>query len=115
MGIPEPPTVLRTASQLLAHVHLRRGRTYRFLDPPKVICLTDDEDLAVWLGERGASAHVSRMTKHSYETGLPEGPTSLRQWGGYRRAHDSTKLEWDFNIHTIPVSGEQTIWEAAAR
>lgn len=102
MTIPSPadaPTM--TARQLLARVRKGGGRVYR-MKMVGVFCLTDREDLALWLIKLGGKRYCPQNSD-------PSTPA-----GAYRRAPGG-KIEWDIYIHTIPVLGEKSIWEAASK
>ena len=90
-----------TAGQLLARVRRKGGRVYRMREFA-VFVLTDDEELARWMISRGGK----RFTPQNADPSTPA--------GSYRRAPGG-KLEWDIYIHAIPVLGQRTVWEAAAR
>jgi hypothetical protein len=90
-----------TAEELLAHIAGRGGRIFRMAEI-LVFCLTQDEQLAFWLLKKGGKSFLPPALV----------PADL----GPRRAYKRTSAgpwEWDIYIHTIPVRGEQTIWEAA--
>lgn len=99
MAVPSPATA-PTARQLVLTIRRRGGRIYR-MPQTLVFCITNEPALAEWLLELGGKAY------------LPAHTTPGSMVGGYKRAADGP-LEWDIYIHTIPVSGEKTIWEAAA-
>jgi hypothetical protein len=101
-AIPSPagaPTM--TARQLLNRIRRMGGRIYR-MQLVAVFVLTTDEELAVWLIKLGGKRYV------------PSSADPTTPAGAYRRAEGGA-LEWDVYIHTIPVLGETTIHEAAAR
>jgi hypothetical protein len=106
---PTPPGV-PTAVELVAYIREHDGRVLR-MQAENVICLTHNHELVGWLLEHGARQHSPRIVNHyDHDVSLGSIPA-----GGYRRAHDSEQLEWDLSIHPMAVSGEQTIWDAAAR
>jgi hypothetical protein len=82
-----------TAEDLVRRVRANGGRVYRMIDPPKVFVLTNDEKLALGLEKIGAKG--------------------LGEYMRARATHGGIK-EWDLWLNMIPVSGEQTVWEAAA-
>lgn len=98
--VPSPadaPTM--TAPELLDRIEHDGGRVLRMKQPPSVFVLTNSGDLADWLIARGATLYTVR---------------GLTQNGSYLRARDG-KQEWDLWIHPVPLLGEQTAWEAAAK
>lgn len=100
--VPSPADVpTMTARQLLARIRRAGGRVYRFR-MVGVFVLTDDEQLALWLIKLGGKRYVP----------VNSDPTTPA--GAYRRAPGG-RIEWDIYIHAIPVRGEKTIWEAAAK
>lgn len=90
-----------TAGQLLARIRRKGGRVYR-MRMVGVFCLTDDEQLALWLIKLGGK----RYTPQNADDSTPN--------GAYKRTRGG-KLEWDIYIHMIPVLGTRSIWEAASR
>lgn len=80
-----------TAKALLDRIRSRGGRVYRMTAPPNVLVLTNSEELVHGLEKLGAKVANE-----------------------YHRERGGTK-EWDLWIVGIPVEGEQSIWEAAAR
>lgn len=86
-----------TAEKLIERIKARGGRVFT-LPSRMVFCLTTDPVLRDGLAELGARYHSS-----SAGDGGP---------GGYPQARGGP-LEWDLWIHTIPVEGEQTVYEAA--
>ena len=90
-----------TARQLLARIRRQGGRVYRMREVG-VFVLTSDEQLALWLIGLGGK----RYTPVNLDPTTPA--------GSYKRARDG-RLEWDVYVHTIPVLGEKTIWEAAVK
>ena len=102
--IPSPAdTPQYTADQFLQELRHRGGRIFRMREV-FVFTLTNDPDVARWLLELGARPYKPFGTDVKLE-----GPM-----GAYTRAKGG-RAEWDMYIHTIPVRGEETIWEAAAR
>lgn len=100
--IPSPADApMMTARQLLARIRKGGGRVYRFR-MVSVCCLTDDEQLALWLIKLGGKRYVPQVSD-------PSTPA-----GSYRRAAGG-KVEWDIYIHAIPVLGDKSVWEAAAK
>jgi hypothetical protein len=98
--IPSPadaPTM--TAAELIERITADGGRVLRMKTPPSVFVLTNSAELAHWLFDRGATTFTAR---------------GLTLDGSYKRAKGGTD-EWDVWIHPIPVLGEATLWEAAAR
>jgi hypothetical protein len=99
-GVPQPylPAALTigydtSAAELVSKIRERGGRLFRMKDVEMVFVLTTDSELAHALVRMGGR----------YNGG-----------GGYTRSRDPVVVEWDVWIHQIPVSGEATIWEAAA-
>lgn len=90
-----------TARELLREIQRRGGRVYRF-HHLAVFALTNDPAVAEWLVELGARRYVP--------PGLGVGAD-----GGYWRSKDDGIREWDLYVHTIPVRGEESVWEAAGR
>lgn len=87
-----------TAEKLVERIHARGGRVF-CLPSRMVFVLTTDEVLRDGLMELGGRFH---------STATGGGP------GGYKRGRQKgDKIEWDIWIHTIPVEGETTIYEAA--
>lgn len=82
-----------TARELLGRIEEHDGRVYRLRRSPGVFVLTTNEKLVSGLLKIGGSRHASCPVE------------------GYRRGE---KREWDIWITSIPVAGEETIWEAAA-
>lgn len=90
--IPSPADVpTMTARELVGRIEDQGGRVLRMKVPPSVFVLTDSEALAAWLADRSA--------------------TSFRS---YNRSRGGTH-EYDVWIHPIPVLGDETVWEVAAR
>lgn len=101
--IPSPadmPTM--TARQLLAKIRRGGGRVFRMREVG-VFVLTTDQALALWLINLGGK----RYTPINADPSTPA--------GSYKRDSITGRLEWDIYIHIIPVLGEKTIWEAAAK
>jgi hypothetical protein len=100
--VPAPAdTPEHTADELLDEVERRGGRVFRMGEPAAVFCLTLDESLALWLMRLGGKSFV---------------PPGMPPQTGPNRAYKRTRhgpWEWDIYIHTIPVAGEKSIWEAA--
>lgn len=95
---------LLSAARFLREVHRQGGRVYR-MPEIYVFCITSNPDLAAWLIKLGATPYQPRGTVRSIHM-LP--------LGAYERARGGT-VEWDLYIHDLPVSGEETIHEAAGR
>lgn len=96
--VPEP---LMSAKSLLARIERAGGRVYR-MPEVAVFVLTSDRELAHWLVKMGGKPYVS------------QGADPADEAGSYLRARRGPR-EWDIYIHTIPVSGSLSIWEAAGR
>jgi hypothetical protein len=86
-----------TAEALIERIKARGGRIF-CMETRMVFVLTTDKELRDGLIKLGGRFHSTNAGG-----GL----------GGYKRSRDSDKLEWDIWIHTIPVEGETTIYEAA--
>jgi len=100
--IPSPADApAMTARQLLGRIRKAHGRVFR-MRMASVFVLTSDEQLALWLIKLGGKRY----------TPINADPTTPA--GSYRRAPDGG-IEWDIYIHMIPVIGDTTIWEAAAK
>jgi hypothetical protein len=96
--VPSPadaPTM--TAAELVERITEQGGRVLRMKQPPSVFVLTDSEQLAAWLFDRGGTTFTAR---------------GLKLDGSYKRARDGGD-EWDIWIHPIPVLGDKTAWEIA--
>jgi hypothetical protein len=93
-----------TAEEFIRQLRARGARVYR-MRVHGVFCLTNDPETAAWLHQLGAVPYLPRNAERT----VGEGPL-----GSYRRAKGGA-LEWDFYIHTVPVVGEQTVWEAAGK
>jgi hypothetical protein len=93
-----------TAEEFIRQLKARGARVYR-MRVHAVFCLTNDPDTASWLHELRAIPYLPRNAERM----VGEGPL-----GAYRRAKGGP-LEWDFYIHTVPVMGDESIWEAAGR
>ena len=101
--VPAPADVPQyTARQLLRAIKRQGGNVYRMYDVC-VFVLTDDPELAKKLLKLGARTYLPRGAKPEWDAPL----------GSYKRS-PMAKPEWDLYIHTIPVRGEETIWQAAA-
>ena len=97
--VPSPADIpTMTAAELVERIRSEGGRVLRMKQPPSTFCLTTNGELADWLFGRGGTTFTARGIKTN---------------GSYRRAEGLD--EWDIWIHPIPVLGEQTIWEVAAR
>lgn len=88
-----------TAHELVKAIRTEGGHVYRTREPGPVFVITSDAQLATRLQRVGGRTHGASTT----ETTPP---------GGYLRARDGV-VEWDLVLGTIPVSGDETIWEAA--
>jgi len=103
--VPSPAdTPTFTADELLQELRLRGARVYRMREV-LVFALTNDAKLAEWLEALGGRPYLPRHAERLFMD-LPP--------GAYRRARGGS-AEWDIWIHTIPVRGEETVWEAAGR
>lgn len=101
--IPSPADVPQfTARQLLRKIRREGGRVLRMREGA-VFCLTQSEELAAWLIDRGGKPYAPVGGKPSY----------TRPLGGYELADGDGLVEWDIYLHTIPVREGQTVWEAA--
>ena len=105
MGYPAPSDLPQeyTAAQLVAEIRERGGRLHRMREVC-VVCLTTSEETAEWLRKLGGKLFT------------PPGLTpELRgPRGGYVRDRETGLVEWDIYVHTIEVTGDESIWEAAA-
>jgi hypothetical protein len=100
LRVPSPADVpTMNARELIARIQGEGGRVLRMKQSPSVFVLTDNEQLVDWLFDRGATTFRDR---------------NVRQDGSYKRASGGSD-EWDVWIHPIPVLGDESIWEAAAR
>jgi hypothetical protein len=90
-----------TADELIAEIAERGGRIYR-MRAVLAFCITSDPELAEWLVKLGACGYLPVGAERTLDVPV----------GAYRRARGGA-IEWDLYIHTIPVRGEKTIWEAA--
>lgn len=101
--VPSPAdAALPTAAEFLDRVREMDGKIYRMREH-LVFCITQNDELAAWLlSLKGARPYRPRAASPTWQTPL----------GAYKRTKESP-AEWDIYIHTIPVSGEETIWEAA--
>ena len=98
-AVPSPADVpTHTARELVAEIRSRGGRVLRMKQPPSTFVLTNDPELAEWLERKGATHHVARGLNN----------------GGYKRCAGGLD-EWDLWIHSIPLVGEETVWETASR
>jgi len=99
--VPSPAPAL-TAERLLARIREKGGRPLA-MRQERVFVLTDNEELATWLLERGAKGHSPAGYGGLF--GQPD--------GAYHRARLSHggKIEFDVWIDTIPVAGP-SVWEA---
>jgi hypothetical protein len=86
--IPSPADAKWTAEEFLTEVRRRGGRIYRM--PHLRVFALADGSLAAWLIEQGAG-----------------------EFGSYERARGVR--EHDIYLHRVPVSGEESIHQAAAR
>lgn len=91
-----------TALELLAKIRKHGGKIYRASELV-VFVITRNATLANYLLQLGGHPYLPRGADTS---------VSIEPRGGYRRAPDGP-LEWDIYIHTIPVLGESTVWDAA--
>jgi hypothetical protein len=88
-----------TAKKLIERIEARGGRVI-CMPTRMVFCLTTDPELRDGLIKLGGRYYSS--------------PTHINTEAGYKRGREpGDSLEWDIWIHTIPVEGEQTIYEAA--
>jgi len=100
--VPSPADVPAfTARQLLNRIRRGGGRIYR-MRMASVFVLTTNEQMALWLIKLGGK----RYTPINADPSTPA--------GSYKRTPDG-QIEWDVYIHMIPVFGDTTIWEAAAK
>lgn len=102
-SVPVPAPAEFTASEFLDQVREREGRVHR-MRAVGVFVLTNNPDTAQWLLDLGGSPYKPNGSIPGYA-----GPM-----GGYLRAKGGMP-EWDIYIHTIPVDGDETIWEAAGK
>ena len=91
-----PPALELSAVELIEKIRESGGRVYRMREEPFVFVLTGNRKLAMRLLDLGGK--VWTHMAHAEE--------------GYLRARPDVR-EWDIYIHQIPVTGEQTMWEAA--
>jgi hypothetical protein len=105
--IPSPAdTPEYTAEEFIRELAHRGARVYRMIEVA-VICLTSDPEVAGWLHDLGATAYLPNHAERAIGmAGLPH--------GGFQRERRG-QVEWDFYIHRIAVSGDETIWDAAGR
>ena len=103
--VPSPAdTPSMTARTLISRV-LREGGHVYWMQELCVFVVTEDPELASWLLRLGGMPY------------LPSGAARISETqprGAFRNAKDGPP-KWDIYIHTIPVKGEQTVWEAADR
>jgi hypothetical protein len=102
--VPSPadaPSV--SARSLLQKIMDDGGRIYRMREL-LVFVLTDKPDLATWLLSLGAKSYVPRGSQQMLQ---------VAPLGSFRMARGG-KPTWDLYIHTIPVTGDESIWHAAA-
>lgn len=99
MKIPEPAQY--DADTLVAEIRRRGGRVYRMRDIV-VFALTNDPEVASWIFKLGGTSFLPHYGSVAH----------VEPHGSYRRASGGP-LEWDIYVHTIPVTGEKTIYEAA--
>ena len=91
------------AEGLLTEIEQLGGRIFRYTEAPRVFVLTQDEQLAQWLFLLGGKAFLpAHLTPGDL---APKGATTRVKGGPW---------EWDIEIGIIPVSGDVTLWEAAA-
>lgn len=100
--VPSPAdAALPTAAEFLDRIKAMDGKVFRMREH-HVFVITQNPELAEWLlGLKG----------------LPYRPVGAKpSWdfplGAYRRSREGPP-EWDIYVHMLPVSGEETIWEAA--
>jgi len=109
LAVPSPADVVEpepeyTARQLLEKIVEFGGHIHRMREHA-VFVITRNPDLARALFAKGASRF---RPKHGIES-------MAYPLGGYRLSRDpDSPTEWDIYVHTIPVRGEETVWEAAA-
>jgi len=102
--IPAPADLPRhTARSLLREIDRRRGRIYRMRELCAFV-LTDDPELARFLLNLGGRCYLPRWAQPEHSSPL----------GAFRRA-PGARPEWDIYIHTIPVRGDLSIWEAVGK
>ena len=99
--VPAPAsTPAFTARGLLAIIRKQGGRIYRMREIA-VFVITDNRELAERLLKLGGIRYS------------PPNLNAKRPDGSYLRARDG-RPEWDIYIHTIPVKGVMSIYDAAA-
>ena len=92
-----------SADQLLARIRRMGGRVLRMREWA-VFVIMENEELADWLISLGGVPYLPKnMT-----------PTDGTVRGAYRDSRGG-RPKWDIYIHTIPVKGETTVWEAAVK
>lgn len=103
--IPSPDDGPRyTAQELLDYIIEQGGRVHRMPRAPMVFVLTQNPDLARFL-----MALKGIVYKPPFA--MPDISYPL---GAYKR-HREGQPEWDIYVHTIPVKGEETLWELAGQ
>ena len=101
--IPSPAdTPEWDADELVAELRARGCRIHRMREFA-VFVLTNDQNVAHWVLGMGGVSFLPRNAV----------PADMGPHGGYLRARDGI-MEWDVYVHTIPVRGEKSVWEAAA-
>lgn len=104
--VPSPAdTPAFTAEEFLQELRVRGARVYRMRERPMVFALTNDPKLAEWLNALGARPYLPRNAERVFAN-MP--------LGAYERTRGGS-AEWDLWIHTIPVRGDEPIWDAAGR
>jgi hypothetical protein len=99
--VPSPADAPQvSARQLLREVRRRGGHVFRMREIG-VFVITEDKELAEYLIRLGGKPYLPRHMTPSFEL------------GSYRDAPGGT-LKWDIYIHSIPVRGAESVWEAAA-
>ena len=102
--IPSPAdAALPTAAEFLDEIRAQGGKVYRMREH-HVFVITRNAQLA------------ERLLKLRGLTYRPVGanPSWDFPLGAYRRSREGPP-EWDIYIHAIPVSGDETIWQAAGK
>lgn len=102
--IPSPadaPTM--TAQTLIRRVLREGGHVFRMRELC-VFVLTENPELATWLLRLGGVPYLPHNAERT-----PDKPL-----GAFRNSKNGPP-KWDIYIHPIPVLGEQTVWEAAAK
>lgn len=90
------------AEGLLLEIEQLGGRIFRMSEPSRVFVVTTEEDLARWLMLLGGKPFLPPHLD----------PADLAPKSAYQRTKGV--WEWDIEIGMVPVSGEITLWEAAA-